>query len=217
MMGRALPWSMAVAMLAAPAIAAPPPAVPCPPPAPQLFISPMGEPFRAAGGAAPPLDAWFAAADANHDGRLTAAEMAADADRLFTRLDSDANGEIAPTELADYENRIAPEIRLYQSTGWPGAGPAAGRKPRSRGRDADDYDGLLGAGRYTWLNIPEPVAAADLDMNRGVTRAEFRSAALARFRLLDKAAAGALTLATLPPLPSRAVPCPAPDGRRPRR
>src|SRR5690349_14399725 len=39
-----------------------------------LFLSPMGEPFRGGEGA----EAWFARADADHDGVVTAAEFQAD-------------------------------------------------------------------------------------------------------------------------------------------
>jgi hypothetical protein len=56
---------------------------------------------------------------------------------------------------------------------------------------------LQGAARYSLLNIPEPVAAADTDFNRGVSREEFRQAALARFQLLDGGHQGRLTLAQL--------------------
>jgi hypothetical protein len=202
-------------------LAAPKPPVVCPPPPARIFISPMGEPFRSPSGAADPVAAWFAAADADRDGRLTVAEMAADADRFFTTLDLNGNGEIAPVEIADYENRIAPEIRLYQLRGWPGSGPYGDgrrnpREPRARKNPegGDNYGGELGAGRLSWLNIPEPVASADLDLNRGISRPEFRSAAIARFALLDKAGAKALTLATLPPLPLQAPPCPPVDARR---
>lgn len=203
--------------IAARAIAAPP--APCGYHGEQLFVSPMGEPFRAPDGASPPVAAWFAGADADHDGRLTLPELAADADRFFTLLDLDGNGEIAPAELANYENKVAPEIRLYQSRGFPGGGDPAGtkreqRERRQNSKGGDDYGGELGAGRFAWLNIPEPVAAADLDMNRGVSRAEFRTAAANRFRLIDKAGAGVLTLATLPPLPPRGTPCPPPARRR---
>jgi hypothetical protein len=47
------------------------------------------------------------------------------------------------------------------------------------------------------LNIPEPVAAADVDFNRGISLAEFRQAAASRFDLLDSAHQGRLTLETL--------------------
>ena len=34
----------------------------------RLFVSPAGEPFRAQPGGPPPMEAWFRAVDANHDG-----------------------------------------------------------------------------------------------------------------------------------------------------
>jgi hypothetical protein len=98
----------------------------------------------------------------------------------------------------------------------------AGDRPRSGGRrkDRDDDDSALGIGgalqgaaRYSLLNIPEPVAAADTDFNRAITLDEFRAAAIERFQLLDTAHQGRLTLAQLeawlPRLP--------PDGHRPKR
>ena len=54
-------------------------------------------------------------------------------------------------------------------------------------------------------------------MNRGISRKEFASTAAARFALLDKAQAKVLTLATLPPIPARQLPCPPADGRKRRR
>jgi hypothetical protein len=56
---------------------------------------------------------------------------------------------------------------------------------------------LEGAARYALLNIPEPVAAADADFNRGVSLAEFRQAAQARFLLLDRNRQGKVSLADL--------------------
>ena len=71
--------------------------------------------------------------------------------------------------------------------------PAVERRNR---RDRKGTD-LQGAARYGLLNIPEPVAAADADFNRGVSLSEFREAARARFQLLDTAHRGGLTLAQL--------------------
>ena len=53
---------------------------------------------------------------------------------------------------------------------------------------------LQGAARYGLLNIPEPVAAADTDFDRGVSLAEFRFAAVRRFQLLDSTRSGAIRL-----------------------
>jgi len=184
--------------LLAPAPAMAKPKLPtCPPPHTQIFLSPMGEPFRAGPGAPYPVADWFAHADADHDGRITLDEMVADADRFFDRLDLDHDGELIPGEVTSYERNIAPEIALYQRDPDPG-----GKKKQKGGRGG--YGGPLGAGRYSFLNIPEPVVAADADMNRAVDRAEFRAAARARFAQLDTAGTGALTLATLPRTPAQA-------------
>jgi hypothetical protein len=176
----------------------------CPPPRPQLFLSPMGEPFRAPAAAAYPVAAWFAQADTDHDGALTVAEMVADADRFFTRLDRDGDGEILPDEVARYEREVAPEIQLYAPHATPfGTGARAEMRDIRRSKKAAEYGGAMGAGRYAFLNIPEPVEAADGDFNRATDRAEFRAAAIARFRQLDKTGSGRLTLATLPPTPAQ--------------
>jgi hypothetical protein len=185
------------------------------------FISPMGEPFRAHSATDDTLAIWFARADANHDGILTAAEMESDAERFFARLDSDHDGEIDPDELAQYEYEVAPEIQVMSRTrrapGQPA--PAAskpdtdelggddGSKKQRRARAEQDFASLglggarQGAARYSLLNIPEPVAAADADFNRSITLDEFRTAALARFQLLDTARQGRLSLAQLEAIP----------------
>jgi Ca2+-binding EF-hand superfamily protein len=172
------------------------------------FISPMGEPFRARTAADDTLARWFNQADRNHDGLLTQDEMVADADRFFATLDSDSDGEIGPEELIHYEWELAPDIqlssRLKRLPGeaapakLPEDADATGRRPR-RGRGDPDglAGGLQGAARYGLLNMPEPVAAADADFNRAISRAEFDQAAIARFQLLDRDRRGALSLPAL--------------------
>lgn len=176
------------------------------------FISPMGEPFRARTSEDDTLARWFNQADRNHDGRITPEEMRADADRYFSMLDSDGDGQIGPEELIRYEWEIAPDIqlsaRLRRQPGEaapakPHAEEAVGgesdERPRKRGREDPEYliGGLQGAARYGLLNMPEPVAAADADFNRAISRAEFEQAATERFQLLDTGHQGALTLASL--------------------
>jgi len=156
------------------------------------FISPMGEPYRARSTSDDALATWFARADRNHDGAITPDEMLADADRFFATLDTDHDGEIDPDELNQYELEVAPEIQTAMKTmRAPGSA-----KPKRR-EGIDDMLGLTGAlqgaARYGLLNIPEPVAAADSDFNRGVSLAEFRLAAGRRFQLLDSARTGRLT------------------------
>jgi len=57
--------------------------------------------------------------------------------------------------------------------------------------------GLQGAARYALLNIPEPVAAADADLNRAISLPEFKQAALERFKLIDMRHAGRISLQDL--------------------
>jgi len=170
------------------------------------FISPMGEPFRARLAGDDPLARWFHQADRNRDGLLTADEMRADAMRFFQTLDSNHDGEIDPEELVVYESEIAPEVQV--NSRWKRAqGSLAEAKPdepRGRGRwkadrniDGYQINGLQGAARYGLLNLPQPVAGADADFDRGTTIEEFQRAAIQRYELLDSDRTGHLTLAGL--------------------
>lgn len=195
------------------------------------FISPMGEPFRAHSVTDDTLADWFYRADANRDGYLTAAEMVADAERFFAKLDTDHDGELGPDEIAQYEYDVAPEIQAMSKTrrapGQPSPaaiqrdpddpGADSDRTRRRHARDDQDYYGSLGIGgalqgaaRYSLLNLPEPVAAADTDFNRSITLQEFRNAAIERFQLLDRARQGRITLAQLEAMPH----APRNDGRK---
>lgn len=215
-----------VAVLAA--CAASPPPRPHGPPGERpegrgVFISPMGEPFRGPGGRTALTAAWFAAADADHDGHLTLPEMKADALRFFRTLDTDGDGEIDPAELSHYENEVAPEIRVGDARlgaraggsggggqgkrgGGRGGGGGGGRRGGGSGSDPSSSPsgatphqslGVEGAARYGLLDLPEPVAAADTDFNRSITAREFSAAAAARFEALDGDGEGYLTMAKL--------------------
>ena len=183
-------FAFALLLLACPAAAlSQPPA--------GLFLSPMGEPFRST---PDNVGAWFGAADRDRDGALTAGELRQDAARFFALLDSDGNGELGPGEIARYENDVAPEVQVGLQMRGSGFGEWRGRG--SRRRPVPMYDkGIQGAGRYSFLNIPQPVIAADSEMNRGVSREEFGQAAAERFALLDSNRDGRLDRAELPPLP----------------
>jgi Ca2+-binding EF-hand superfamily protein len=185
------------------------------------FISPMGEPFRPPSTGEAPIAHWFVQADRNQDGMLTTDEMQADADRFFARLDSNHDGQIDPEEIMAYENEIAPDIQVNSQWKRP-RGEVAAKPESDRDRPAwdssrkredryDGYrsDGLQGAARYGLLNIPQPVASADADLNRLVTLTEFRQAASYRFKLLDNHGQGRITLPELDArLPTR------PKGKR---
>lgn len=177
-------------LLAAAQAGAPPPP---PASAPRLgrgFISPMGEPVFGRQPGEDGLVAWFAGADANHDGVLTADEMAADAQRFFVTLDVDGDGEIGPDEITRYETEIAPRVRVRAAmeSGSFGTGTAE-----------------TVAGRYGLLQIPEPVITADSNFNRGVSLDEFRTAAVSRFQLLDNRHVGRLSLPQLQTIRQAAI------------
>lgn len=191
------------------------------PGATQIFVAPMGQLFRAAAGQPYPSAMWIAAADANRDGAVDRAEMLADADRQFRALDTDGDGRLTPEEVGAYERSVSPEIGLF-------SGLREQRERRPSGSifgggptGAAAYSGPIGAGRYAWLNIPEPVASADLDIDRIVTRAEFATAAGRRFDALDPTHRGLLRLADLPRTPQQIAiqgPCrPKPPPRRSKR
>ncbi len=175
----------------------------CGPPFARVYIAPMGQPVRT-DGQTDPMRAWFTQADTDHDGRLTLAEFVADADRFFTTLDRDRSGEIDPEEMAIYENQVAPEIKLYQR--GQDKRPRTGKQKReakAAARQRADYEAPYGAGVYASLNVPEPVVSADLDLNRGVSRAELAEVAGRRFALLNPSAEGVLTYEGLPRSPAQ--------------
>ncbi len=183
------------------------------PPRPQVFISPAGEPFRAPPGAPYPITTWFARADANHDGALSEDELVKDSLAFFDTLDADHNGILDGFEVADYEQKVAPEILpraaqfqedRYGSLGGGlarGGGPPPKRgwfsKPEPKGYGY----GRNGAGIYGLLNEVEPVSGSDGDLDHHVTRDEMARAARMRFGLLDGNHTGALKLSDLPKTP----------------
>jgi hypothetical protein len=185
-----------LAASAVPAWAEKPPKIPddapyCAPPGTKpVFLSPMGEPFRAAAGQAYPAGAWFAAADADHDGAVSRAEFVRDAERFFKTIDLDHDGKITPEEVIAYERDVAPEIALYSRSRDYLEVPTRGNR----------YGGAMGAGRYAWLNVPEPIVSADTDFNRVIDADEFRQAASRRFDTLTKGA-GTLVLSAMPRTP----------------
>ena len=186
---------------------------------PPVFLSPMGEPFRAAPGQPYPSAVWFAGADKDHDGAVSRDEMVADALRFFDVIDRNHDGRLTPDEVGTYESVIAPETSIYSAR--PDDYFYRPRRRQDRGAMADsrDYGGPMGAGRYAWLNVPEPVVAADQDVDRIITRDEFATAAASTFTRLDLLNRGRLQLDSLPRTPAQLAiegPCRAPKKGRDR-
>ena len=204
-----------VAVFAAVDVAAQPTAAPAVMKGPSLFISPSGQPFRAATGQLYPVVVWFAQADKNGDGRIDRAEFRADAETFFRILDANHDGVIDPFEMQAYENQVVPEIlgafRVPEGgLGSVGEDPALRNGPRGAARrglfglgprppDDPDADSVAsGAAPFELIPDPEPLAAADLAMDGHITLAEFMTITDRRFDRLDKKGVGYLTLADLP-------------------
>ncbi|HYD28545.1 hypothetical protein [Brevundimonas sp.] len=190
-----------------------------------LFISPFGEPFLADPGEPWPVSDWFLGADQDLDGTVTFEEFETDGRRWFGQLDQDRSGRLEQAELAAYENGLR---ALAQGAGrsrpggggGPGGdrqggpatrglagpapqnGPAGGmrRGPRG-GRGMNGYGPVAEAG---FFNLPQPVKAADVNVDQKVTGEEWAAATGRWFVALDADRDGRLTLAGLPRTPLQA-------------
>ena len=193
----------------------------------QLFISPMGEPFRAGNGEPYPVEVWFKAADTDGDGMLTRDEFRADALRFFKTLDKDGDGVLDDEELKAYENHVAPEVSADINAAEQAE--AAANQPHSEDRgtrdDAPTYylgnggsridpalaakfsqknNPLLsrrGAGKFSFLPEPDPVRGCDTNIDFRVSLREWMEAAEKRFSRLDTAHTGRIARADLPLTP----------------
>lgn len=161
-----------------------------------VFISPAGEPFRVPENQPYPVADWFARADTNHDGKLTEAEMVADFRRFGALVDTNHDGIIDGAEVDFYETETVPEVHSSVFMYSPGGGGGGGGESSTGGPPADSQP--MGAGKYGLLNLPEPVAAMDVDLSGRITRREVADAGAYRFSLLDPQGKGVLTLADLP-------------------
>ncbi|MBV9840866.1 MAG: EF-hand domain-containing protein [Sphingomonadaceae bacterium] len=167
----------------------------------MLFVAPNGKPYRGAPGQPYPSAAWFAEADANHDGKLTRAEYRAAFIAYFDTLDINHDGEIDPNEIEHYENDILPETHM---TGGGFAGYAASEAQASAGDD-DSSDGPKqppeqpgGASFFGFFHFAEPIVWMDTNFNRGISRDEFAAGADRSWRMLNPDGKPWLTLSDLP-------------------
>ena len=181
---------------------------------PALFVSPFGEVFRAAPGGTWPVGDWFRGADANHDGALAYEEFAADGGRWFGQLDTDRDGRLGQSELWAYEASLR-ELGGgmgpggARGPGGPPQGQTLGLAPPQTGggsnirrgggpRGPRGYGIVAEAG---FFNLPQPVKAADVNVDQRITGDEWTAATQRWFLALDTDRDGRLTLAGLPKTP----------------
>lgn len=190
---------------------------------PAIFISPFGEPFISEAGQPYPVAAWFAGADSDHDGHLTAEEFSADGHRWFGKLDQNGDQIIDPNEIAAYERLIdASFLRVGtlsgpagRGGGWGGGRRGGGGRPMGLGEGsgqeeepsqiqpreprvtaaAESSERMARAGL---LSVPQPVRSADRNMDQKITLQEWTATSDRWFSLLDTNHQGFLTLDTLP-------------------
>ncbi|MFN4163933.1 MAG: hypothetical protein ACK4GK_05120 [Ferrovibrio sp.] len=135
-------------------------------PAPSLqrqIVSPNGEPLGRAESTArceERLEAWFQRVDQNRDGRLSDNEWLADADAWFARIDADRDGFATVSELTLIRRSLDP------------AEPAPPPQTVRRGRSPTIID-----------RSPDPVMAADTNLDFRVSAAEFRLLSEKRYAL----------------------------------
>lgn len=225
---RILAWSALLAAAATTvACAGGPPGSPGGTDAPQrtaMFISPFGEPFMAEPGEPWPVSDWFIGADMDLDQAVTFEEFSADGRRWFGDLDRDRSGRLDQAELAAYEARLRllahgpgqgasphrdgsrlgggndrlPPMTLAGPA--PQDGPPEGlpRRRRGPGGRAGGYGPVAEAG---FFNLPQPVKAADVNVDQRVTGEEWAAATERWFLALDTDRDGRLTMAGLPRTP----------------
>ena len=156
----------------------------------QIFTSPSGQPFRATADKPYPVAAWFAAADADKDGKISHEEFDNDAKAFFLKLDTSKDGYINSPENTVYESKLVPEItRLDPRVSQP-------KNYRAQHDPEMGVDQDPTRGRYQ-----KPVRGADGNIDFRVSGAEWMTATNQRFEILDKNADGFLTADELPKTP----------------
>ena len=157
-----------------------------------VYLTLMGEPIRGEPGGPAPFELWFSRADANHDGSISLTEFIADSGHLLDLLDVNKNGRIDADEIDRYEQIVAPPaVRLAG-----GLRPPEFHQTRSNassdqaggvgGLDVDSpTNGGPGSRDTMMAGLPEPVAMADADLNRSVSKEELQRAAVRRFQATD--------------------------------
>jgi len=172
-----------------------------------VYVSLMGEPFRINEAREDPLDQWLKLADQDGDGRISRLELRADAETFFAALDTSGDKVIDADEMKEYERLVPGRTRV--AAGGAQAQPVATdpvKGPGAKEREAGHVPIVADASAPTIsrvpkgggmsivaANTPQPVAMADLNIDRRVTLEEFTKTAAKRFTNYDADQDGQLT------------------------
>lgn len=172
-----------------------------------VFFSPAGQPFRAAAGQPYPVAVWFAQADADKDGKISQTEFLEDSAAFFQKLDVNRDHFVNSPENTNYETRIAPEITridpriaqpVYRAR-QPDPDMGANQSPN----DNRYIKKVQGASQYGLIDEPQPIRAADSNLDFRVSIDEWVAASVQRFSILDVNGDGAITADELPKTPAQ--------------
>jgi hypothetical protein len=161
----------------------------------KVYMSLMGEPFWTNDAGEDPFDQWLKLADSDGDGAISKAEFRSDAQAFFASLDGNDDKVIDGDEMAAYEQRAPGKTRAAGG----GAPETSSARPQSKS-SAPVENGQVaivtsnapsatrvhpGDGRINFSEVPQPVAMADLNIDRRVTNEEFMKTASRRFTNYD--------------------------------
>ncbi|MBK8543477.1 MAG: hypothetical protein IPL62_07810 [Caulobacteraceae bacterium] len=174
-----------------------------------LFVSPMGQPFRASPESRhAPILLWLAHADTDHDQQISRDEFVVEAMAFFTDdLDTNHDQSVIPVESTEFRRMHAPEVlnldtapvtvsarqRRESATGIRGARPEVRTRTSAEGL-REFTPSVTGAPRRpdrlrqeeVMLGVEvEPVMSCDRDFSRRIDAAEFQACAERRFLALD--------------------------------
>ena len=170
----------------------------------KVYLSLMGEPFRTNEAGEDPFDQWLKLADQDGDGTVSRVEFRGDAETFFASLDTNEDKVIDADEMAAYE-QMAPGRTRAAGGGAPE--PSSDRpQPKSSAPVEKGQVALVTSGdapsatrihpgnsRIDFSSVPQPVAMADLNLDRRVTLEEFTRTASRRFTNYDVNQDGRLT------------------------
>jgi len=170
----------------------------------DLYLSLMGEPFRTGESGEHPFDQWFKLADQDRNGSISRLEFRGDAETFFATLDGNGDKVIDADEMAEYE-RMAPGRTRAAGGGAPEVSSAR-PTPKSSAPVDEGQVAIVSSGkvpsatrihvadnRIDFSTVPQPVAMADLNLDRRVTLEEFVKTAGKRYTNYDVDQDGRLT------------------------